>query len=222
MVSRHSINANCEYERTHDMVNGIKLLLMSKQKDTSLPSTTDLLPEPSCKEGLLPSTEVSHVIAKYSLAYVSGYLLRKLKVIYKTCSTCCNNLESVADESHSLITARDMDEIARLTYPSRAFMHLIDQITDIVYNLISDSINDIPGLLQRVNEHLNNRFNLACSTHASLFKEKLSTFSTNFFIYKMVRDVNNIFNHQLNITKNEKNPLKITASVKCNKLKRRR
>lgn len=221
MVSRHSINANCEYERTHDMVNGLKLLLMSQQKETSVPTTTEFLEETSYKEQLLLSTEGNHVIAKYSLTYVSGYILRKLKPIYKACSTCCNNFESVPDESHSLIAAREVDEVTRLTYPSQAFIHTIEEIKNMVYNLLNDKFNDIPRLLQIVNQHINNSFILACSSHAFLFKEKLSTFTTNFFIYKMVRDINNILHHKLNITKNEKNPLKIAASIKCNKLKKR-
>lgn len=71
------------------------------------------------------------------IEYVTGYVLRKLKIkIFKDCQICLSNWYNDDDELSS-ITIREYNKIRKcLSYPSQNLIKCFSNIQDIIINII--------------------------------------------------------------------------------------
>lgn len=208
-TSSHSVGANCEDDDCDGVLDNLKEFLFDE-----LPVET-VVEETDCNDQL-QTTLVSmppnndNIITSGSRAYVSGWIIKKVKKLTKNCSTCIAKLCATYPlNEHFLIQERQYLQ-CHLFYPDKETIDVYSFIINLFNSNFHKYVykNNAFDKLYSFVSHNVPIGNLVCGEH-DLFKLFLKT-ACKLLIYSYVNHINRI------LSKGEKNnctsdPIKLSA-----------
>lgn len=142
-----------------------------------------------------------NVDASQALSYVSGYLVKKLKIPDENCLHCQTDLFCSQQEQHHLYTAfKEYSEKDLLTYPSDKMITLLENVHDRLFYFLNENGHKSKLISNFKQIFFNNYISDFCDVHRCdnvIVEECLP-----FLIYKYVKGKKNRYNSLLAITKN--------------------
>lgn len=202
MMSSKSIGSNCEEDECDSCLKNLKSLFET-ETGVSTSSAENLII--NCKDNpITGKLNKSVSIQSQSDAYVTGYILKKLKI---SCEICKTSLFCKVDNEdiHNVIKAR---EYGHLHYPNVKICQLFSEIKKLVNELLPNNCSKkgIKTLIcSQIYDSLGNSFSsiLTCKDH-NIIKIFVNR-SVKILIFSWCREVNRILTgKQTNIDRSDK------------------
>lgn len=140
--------------------------------------------------------KIKDLKVKSNISYVTGFVIKKLKRIFKNCNICnacfCGNTNS---DCLDYIRLRDYSLSNKyLTYPSFEAMECFSQQQDIIYFILRDSIDmcNLKMYLKTVLSTICDYNFIKCNEHKNVLVEAMQDLLCRFFICNWCRQSNNV------------------------------
>lgn len=165
-TSSHSVGANCEEDDCDGVLDNLKEFLFNEIPLETTVEEVDSVDIQSDSVLMLPSHP--NIITSASRAYVSGWIIKKIKNITKNCSVCITKLSTnKLLKEHFIIQDRQYSQ-CNLLYPGKETIDVYSFIIDLFnsnfhkYILKINTFNDFYAFILK-NVPISNNF--VCTQH---------------------------------------------------------
>jgi hypothetical protein len=139
----HSLNANCQEEGSADILSSVKMFVTQ-----GVAEEAEVEPLINFNEFVIPSYDYSY-LTKISLGYVSGFIVKKLKLPCETCKSNVVCTDAIAVWHNLSLEKEYVDKVPKkLKYCTPKFLRLLCQY----YNIIMYCLPKICHLPNRLGE----------------------------------------------------------------------
>lgn len=131
------------------------------------------------------------------IEYITGYILRKTKSIFKKCKNCNLNLFTNDPDKNRYLLCREYKKGKKyLCYPSENLTKCFSEIQDVLHHILRkrshiDNLKNYMKTILYIN--VNTQF-LVCSRHSKDLIEYIFDFSSRFFAYNWCKWTNKLLN----------------------------
>lgn len=215
MSSVHSPGSNCEVDSC-SIFKSLKILFF-KTSDRSA-CTTEVDFEDVDSDHIFKELETKRSDPKIraQIDYVTGYVLRKLKI---KCTLCRESLYYNKDISESAIKVREYFENKTcLTYPSLTLIKCFSNIQDVVMGILRKK-SDINNLMQYMKTILSIVIDysfIKCNEHKQEVILKIEQITLNLFVYSWCKNTNKLLSGS-RTDYDENDVIKKLAHIYCSK-----